>query len=596
MSNVRPSSALTMGDDGAEALDADGARLMDALSGIERPLLFEASVKAIAGTLRTGRFLVSFPRGALGPGPSRRLLRICEQLGAGAGAIAVLDPLQSKAVSIHFGYEPEPDGPLFKCYLEFSPEAQPSPDLVFVAVKWRPFDTKQQHVVTHYWTRDGLDAEAQLQLIDSVLPPGRVRDSMRTLLSLPAAGPGLRLLEVDEPGAPRRSLDLNVAEAGRSVQDLSSTLVTALGGAPEAVAYLNAHGGERVGHLAAGVARDGHPFATLYHGARRLGKLPGETSSEQPPERTLSAQQSDRRPGEQRLPRTSWELGDRIEPAEAADPPLDYCLWPYDRPAAAAPDALRTSALLYHSFAVAGLSDRMLALCDALQETVGPFGTVWGVKHAGAELSWEFYFYDYNRMERHFGTRDFIEATRGILEVTAPPADGMPYFMFSVEVDARHLSGELPVEQVDVYIGNPGSAVSSGICYGVSPRGVEMRNFYFFFDAPAHFHDIREKIVSNAFVPLRRLRIEDVLWLEMENAQRVVVANKRYNDGLYFSRIPVNELLFFMKRLAFPAPLIDFAQAHRGSLEHHLFDVGYDYLPSKGEGLDYLKGSYYGVL
>lgn len=578
--NSSVSSTSTAGAVRVDGLDADGTRLMDALSGIEGPLLFESSVKAIGGTLLTGRFLVSFPRAALGPGPSGRLRRICEQLGAGPDAIAVLDPLQSKAVSVHFGYEPETDGPLFKCYLEFPPEARPSPDLVFVAVKWSPPDGYEHtHVVTHYRSRDALDPEARLQLVDSVLVPGRVQDVMHELLSLKVSGSGLRLLEVDEPGAPRRSLDLNVAEADRSLRDLSDTLVAALGDTPEAVEYLGSHADDRMGHLSAGVARDGRPFATLYHGARRLAKQ--DLGVPKPSE---AGKASDR--------------GDRIDRsviAEATDPPLDYCQWPYQRPALPVPDALRTSALLYHSFETAGLSDRMFALCDALQASVGPFGTVWSVKHSGAKLSWEFYFYDYARMERRFGIEEFINATRDIIDVTAPPADGIPYFMFSVEIDARHLAGELPVDQIDVYIGNPGSAVSSGICYGVSPQGMEMRNFYFFFNAREHFQDIREKIVSNAHVPLRRLRIEDILWPEMERAETIVVANKRLNDGLYFSRIPVDELILFMKRLAFPLPLVEFAEAHRERLRHHLFDVGYDYLPSNSGGIDYLKGSYYGV-
>ena len=433
------SLASTAAADTVEALDPDGARLMEALSDIERPLLFEASAKAIGGSLRTGRFLVSFPRGALGPGPSRRLRQICDQLGAGAGAIAVLDGLQSKALSVHFGYEPEAGGPLFKCYLEFSPEDRPSPDLVFVAVKWSPADTeKDQHVVTHYLARDDLDLEARHQLVDSVVPTGSIRDAMHRLLSLSDGGSGPRLLEVEEPGTPRRSLDLNVAEADRSLRDLSDTLGSALGDGPEAGEYLSDHADDRMGHLSAGVARDGRPFATLYHGARRLGQ------------------------GGSQLPRVSSDRSRQSDWDEATGPALDYCLWPYERPVAPAPDALPTSALLYHSFETAALPDRMLALCDALQAAVGPFGTVWSVKHSGSQLSWEFYFYDYSRMERRFGMAEFIEATRGILDVTAPPADGIPYFMFSVEVDERHLSGELPIDQIDVYVGNPGSTVSSG--------------------------------------------------------------------------------------------------------------------------------------
>lgn len=291
-----------------------------------------------------------------------------------------------------------------------------------------------------------------------------------------------------------------------------------------------------------------------------------------------------------------WDLADHIHGATAEDPALDYCLWPYEPPAPVGRDAWRSSALLYHSFAVAGVPERMIALCDALRRAVGPFRTVWGVKHAAGRLSWEFYFYDYARMQRRFSTAGFRRATAGLLEVAAPTSDDHPYFMFSVEVDERHLTARVPVEQFDLYIGNPGSAVSSGICYGLSRQGMEMRNFYFFFDALRHAQDIREKIISTAHVPWRSLRLDDVLWPEMRRAQTIVVANKRFNDALYFSRIPVDELLIFLDRLDFPASLRAFARENRDRFLHLLFDVGYDYAAATDGGLHYPKGSYYGLL
>jgi len=73
-----------------------------------------------------------------------------------------------------------------------------------------------------------------------------------------------------------------------------------------------------------------------------------------------------------------------------------------------------------------------------------------------------------------------------MLNVDLPTADDHPYFMFSVEVSAQHIDAEAPVDQIDLYIGNPGSAVSSGICYGLTHSGMELRNFYFFFNARQH--------------------------------------------------------------------------------------------------------------
>ncbi len=292
----------------------------------------------------------------------------------------------------------------------------------------------------------------------------------------------------------------------------------------------------------------------------------------------------------------SWNLEPYLKQSRPSDPALDYCLWPYEPPCPPAHSALRISTLLYHSFSVAGVSEKMLAVCQAIRDCFGPFKTVWGVKYAGGQLSWEFYFYDYHRAERRLGVADLIHATSGQLHFSMPADDSKPYFMFSVEFDDRHARGKAEIGQVDIYMGNPGSNVSSGICYGLTADGYEMRNLYFFFDAVKHHDDLRGKIASTVHLPFRQIPMDRIVWPEMNGVQTIVVANKRYNDGLYFSRISIDQLIVFMDRLDFPRALRDFMFERRESLAHHLFDVGYDYLPDAKGDIQYLKGSYYGLL
>jgi hypothetical protein len=80
------------------------------------------------------------------------------------------------------------------------------------------------------------------------------------------------------------------------------------------------------------------------------------------------------------------------------------------------------------------------------------------------------------------------------------------------------------------------------------------------------------------------------------DARTIVVANKRHNDGLYFSRVGVDGLVLFLDRLRFPDSVRAFVGDNRDRFAHLLFDVGYDYLPDEGGGLRLLKGSYYGLL
>ena len=77
-------------------------------------------------------------------------------------------------------------------------------------------------------------------------------------------------MEVEEPDNPRRSCDLNVYDAGVRMQDISDLIDAALNdfAVPPAQARDDIRSRRRsaLGHLSAGVGRDGQEFVTLYFG------------------------------------------------------------------------------------------------------------------------------------------------------------------------------------------------------------------------------------------------------------------------------------------------------------------------------------------
>ena len=186
-------------------------------------------------------------------------------------------------------------------------------------------------------------------------------------------------------------------------------------------------------------------------------------------------------------------------------------------------------------------------------------------------------------------TAEFAAATRDVIPFEAPlEGDTKPYFMYSIELSTEHINGSKAIDQVDIYIGNPGSEVSSGICYGLTIAGAEMRNFYFFFNAEKHAQDIRDKIKSTNWIGADVLQMSDLIWPDM-SPETLVVANKRKNDAIYFSRIPADQL-------AFPDPLQAFLSDNLDRFKHLLFDVGYDWVSDARGDVRYTKGSYYGLL
>lgn len=283
----------------------------------------------------------------------------------------------------------------------------------------------------------------------------------------------------------------------------------------------------------------------------------------------------------------------RFEYATANDPSLNYCLWEYS-PNAPAEDKYRSVNLLFESFDYAGVDGRAFEFVEAIRAAIGDFRTVFGIKLACNRLSWEFYFYDYARRQREVSIGRVLTAIRPFVSCDVPVNENLPYFMFSLDLDADLVSRRRPLDVVHMYIGNPGSTVSSGVAYAVRAGATTLENFYFFFDGRSQRDNAADKICSSAHFDATRLPVDAVLAPELRECRTICVANKQTHDCIYFSGVDVAQLLWFLGRLDYPRTISEFVQDNRRNLDHLLFDVGFDYR-MEGGALALLKSGYYGV-
>lgn len=271
----------------------------------------------------------------------------------------------------------------------------------------------------------------------------------------------------------------------------------------------------------------------------------------------------------------------------------DYCMWPYE-PRSAVAGKWHSSNLLFQSFAVAGVADTLIPVCQAIRQAIGGNRTVWGVKYAEGRLSWEFYFYDYERLERQLSLTRLLEILRPFIRCDLQFSEQRPYFMFSIDLDGSWAEPDKLLDEVSLYMGNIGNHVSSGISYKLTEKGLAFDNLYYFFDAKKEFGDAMEKLACSAHLDLPGLAMSDVVWPEMRDCGILVVANKRHCEGIYYGRVGVEKLLWAMQRMEMPLSLREYVAKHQDKLDHLLFDVGIDYRMVDGE-IQYLKSAYYGV-
>jgi hypothetical protein len=272
---------------------------------------------------------------------------------------------------------------------------------------------------------------------------------------------------------------------------------------------------------------------------------------------------------------------------------FNYCLWSYN-PVAPVENKFRSTTLLFQSFISEGLDENIFQIVRSIQQKIGLFQTVWGIKWLGDKIVWEFYFYDYRRRERTVSITKVLEAISSHIHCNFNIKETFPYFMFSIDINPEIVSKSHTLDQIHMYIGNPGSKVSSGIAYHISNIETRLENFYFFFGGIEELSEAAAKICCSAHINCQEIDVNQILLPELRNCHTICIANKQYNDTVYFSGINIHQLLFFLKRLNYPKDMVQFVENNQNKLDHLLYDVGFDYKQIE-HGIEIIKSGYYGI-
>ena len=578
-------------------IDAHGRRLMRHVGELRTRATLERSFRLRPGALHTNRFMFSLAREPLGPDGSERIAVLASRLGMADGLLDEVRRYLPMVPYVHPGYEGDGESSLYKLCLEFGAQCEsiaaddPAPH--HFAFKWW-VDDPDRHVVSRYFWHPKLSArEIDARVADHFAGPGLAvpRDVARSLLAVAAdrvSPDALHYLEVAEPGNVRRSFELNLYDADLRLPDVYPWFARITEhfaiGPGRFNPFFATNATTSLGHVAAGVHRDGEPFFNVsYNVVKKQAEAPRVAPASLDCSKPLKkAAPSTPRLNAFALPDPPRAASDPWEPTAPGDRYLNYCLWPYE-PAAPTEGKLRALGLLNHSFEMAGLRERGRALIDALRSGIGPFQTVYGVKWADGQLGWEFYFYVYHRIGREVSITRVVDVLRPFAECAVPIDESIPYFMFWLDIDDSLLRGISTIDLIHAFIGNPGSAVSSGIPYALAPGGRTLEYLYSFFHAERDLQAAADKVRCSAHVDASRVRIDAILWPELRRCHTICVANKRGNDTAYFSGVEVDQLLFFLERLDYPDEIVQAIRRRPGGLDHLLIDVGFDYVVRRGE-------------
>lgn len=273
---------------------------------------------------------------------------------------------------------------------------------------------------------------------------------------------------------------------------------------------------------------------------------------------------------------TSYAAPDGFERCSGDEPLHDYILNRYE-PLTPQEGLLRSVNLLYASFAEAGVEEQGRRVVSVLRETLGPFRTVWGIKHdatSGALRGWELYFYDWTRTHADLQVGHVCDALSGSLSIRAVEPRPLPWHMFSIDFDVDALRDGPSAEgareaSVHLYIDMRS--------YALRGRELTFQNVYTFHDPRVEIDDVMSRIRASVHVDLETEPLQRLLPPELFECHKMCVANKRDGDAFYFSRVPTRALTRFLRDQGYPASLSELVERESRGLAHLLWDVGVDF-------------------
>ncbi|MDP2653392.1 MAG: hypothetical protein Q8Q08_05105 [Candidatus Omnitrophota bacterium] len=273
----------------------------------------------------------------------------------------------------------------------------------------------------------------------------------------------------------------------------------------------------------------------------------------------------------------------------------DYCHNPY-MPIDSPRGRLSSDSLLYNSLLHSACQKAFRSIIKKIRDAIGSWNTVWGVKWGCNALTWELYFYNHRVRNPRKTAPNLLKVLRSYFHV--PPfveidIKHQPYFMFSVDL-SDDIFGFKQIDGVHLYTeGRPG--ISQGNSYYWGHDGMYFENHYDFFRMPKETESFVHKVGHSLVLGKNRGSVlGHSLVRQLMPCYTICVAHKKNNDGIYFSRVNVDQLLYFLEHFSYPAHIVDFVRSRKEKLDHLLYDVAFDCALGP-QGPVFSKSSYYSV-
>jgi hypothetical protein len=267
---IGPDLTIGSGSTGTEMASRKKELLLRLIKGLHVEFGLERSFKVLPGVLLTNRFLLSLYKDAVS---RERLLDLCQELGLPDHFREPLLRGLPDAKLLHFGFEENETGSIYKVYLEMSIKSRLYPFLLYQGFKWDSADPARGSLAryTCYPSFTPKDMVERISLAFHGTGSGEPFDIAKSIVGMAAdITQEILYLDVAEDNNKRRSFDINMYKSGIALFALYPLLSRIRDHysvpLPQFQALFESVKEKRFGHLSGGIDREGRSFFTVHFG------------------------------------------------------------------------------------------------------------------------------------------------------------------------------------------------------------------------------------------------------------------------------------------------------------------------------------------
>jgi len=264
-------------------LSSHGALLFELIKNLKVAFGFERSFKMQEKFFLPNRILFSVAKLGIGADHDQKIIEICRRLKIPSELLAFANESLAKANVIHFGYEENESGCIYKTYFEYEANYREQRDMasktqrsihLCSAIKW-DINQPDRHTITQYTVYPSLSRAQRLQRMLAIYngknsTPLRIATKILELASTIIEDDDIFYLEAKEETNPRTSFDINIYNAELAIEQLQALIMELADyyflDQEAFTKFFTTIKTETFGHLSSGIDRNGKDFFSVYYG------------------------------------------------------------------------------------------------------------------------------------------------------------------------------------------------------------------------------------------------------------------------------------------------------------------------------------------